>query len=153
MTATATYRRLAAGLERVPPRAVQAAAKVVKAELTRSARAATGDGRFSGAPWARLTIQVDVRAFSGEESVAEVTPARKAGGPWRWIEDGTTRHMIGRKADRSGRNRRRLHFPDGWVAGPVEHRGASGKQAWSQAIASSADRAVDAMRREALGVL
>lgn len=152
MSVAASYRRLAADLERVPPRAVEAAAKVVKKALTRSGRLATGDGRFSRAPWARLTIEVDVRAFSGAEAVAEVTPGRRSGGPWRWVEDGTSRHVIGRGRDRSGR-RARLHIGDAWATGPVPHPGSPGKQAWTQAVDASSAQAREAMRREALDVM
>lgn len=148
VTVAANYRRLAVDLERVSPKAVEEATKIVRAALNRSGRQATGDGRFSGAPWARLTIDADVRRLTAGDATAEITPARRAGGPWRWIEDGTTRHPIGRGHDRSGRNRRRLRLGDGWIAGPVVHPGATGKQAWSRAIDESADRALDAMRRE-----
>lgn len=146
MTVSATYRRLAADVARVPPRAVEKAARVVKRGLDRSGRAATGDGRFSGAPWARLTVEVDVRRLTGEEATAELTPARRAGGPWRWIEDGTSRHVIGRGRSRDGR-RRRLQIGDGWVAGPVQHGGSSGKRAWSRGFEASERAALDEMRR------
>jgi hypothetical protein len=146
VTAGATYRRLAADLERVPPRAVEEASKIVKRGLTASAKAATGgDGRFSRAPWARLTVNVDVRAFTGDEAVAEITPAKRSGGPWRWIEDGTRPHPIGaRKHLRLGRE---------WIIGPVQHPGSRGKQAWTEAVDRTQDAAIEAMRREALEVI
>ena len=155
MTASATYRRIAADLERVPPRAVEQAARIVKTALTRSGKRATGDGRFSGAPWARLTIEVDVLRASGGDASAELRPARRAGGPWRWIEDGTDPHVIGRGRDRLGRHRRRIRTSDGsWLAGPVRHPGVRvGKRAWSRAIDESRSKALDAMRREAEAVL
>lgn len=71
--------------------------------------------------------------------VIEAIVRGKPGGPWVWIEDGTSAHDIWRrKAKGRGKKKRHAMFGPG-LPHPVRvvhHKGATGRHAWTRAVAA-----------------
>lgn len=71
--------------------------------------------------------------------VIEAVVRGKPGGPWVWIEDGTSAHDIWRrKAKGRGKKNKRHAMAGPGLAHPVyvvHHKGSAGRHAWTRAVA------------------
>lgn len=124
---------------------VDAAVERFDAIALESAALVVGNGGVMQMHTARgrrsVTMRTRAQVRSSGSIVIEAVVRGKPGGPWVWIEDGTSAHdMRPRRATRGrGKNKRRRAMFGPGLAHPlyvVHHKGSTGHHAWTRAVAN-----------------